>query len=41
MLLDTQFTNDHLKQFGVCEIPRADYLALLKQAICFTPKECF
>lgn len=28
-VLDTQFTNDHLKQFGVYEIPRLDYHQLL------------
>jgi leucyl/phenylalanyl-tRNA--protein transferase len=29
-LLDTQFVNDHLVQFGVMEIPREDYLQRLK-----------
>jgi leucyl/phenylalanyl-tRNA---protein transferase len=28
-VLDTQFTNDHLAQFGVYEIPRLDYHQLL------------
>lgn len=32
-LLDTQFLTDHLAQFGAVEIPRENYLALLKRAI--------
>jgi len=32
-LLDTQFVNDHLQQFGVYEIPDAVYLPLLQQAL--------
>lgn len=32
-LLDTQFTTDHLKQFGVIEIPQEEYLELLEAAI--------
>ena len=32
-LLDVQFVNPHLEQFGVTEIPRDDYLVLLEQAI--------
>jgi leucyl/phenylalanyl-tRNA---protein transferase len=32
-LLDVQFTNPHLEQFGVREIPRQDYLAELGRAI--------
>lgn len=40
-LLDAQFTNDHLKQFGIIEIPRDDYLAKLKTAITIKPAECF
>lgn len=32
-LLDTQYVNDHLRQFGVQEIPRDDYLKLLKEAL--------
>jgi leucyl/phenylalanyl-tRNA--protein transferase len=32
-LLDTQYVNDHLKQFGVVEIPRLRYLKLLAEAI--------
>lgn len=32
-LLDTQFINDHLKQFGCIEIPQAEYLKLLQHAL--------
>jgi leucyl/phenylalanyl-tRNA--protein transferase len=32
-LLDTQFTNEHLKQFGVYEIPRDEYKRRLTSAI--------
>jgi leucyl/phenylalanyl-tRNA--protein transferase len=32
-LLDTQFVNDHLKQFGCIEIPQSDYLEKLNQAL--------
>lgn len=32
-LLDTQFVNEHLKQFGVTEIPRSEYLRLLTDAV--------
>ncbi|RAU21386.1 leucyl/phenylalanyl-tRNA--protein transferase [Paramagnetospirillum kuznetsovii] len=32
-LLDVQFVTDHLRQFGVVEIPRDDYLARLADAI--------
>ncbi len=32
-LLDTQFVNDHLQQFGVVEIPHEDYLVLLNEAL--------
>lgn len=32
-LLDAQFVNDHLKQFGAYEVPKAAYLAQLKKAI--------
>lgn len=32
-LLDTQYVNDHLKQFGVIEISRADYLGKLNKAL--------
>jgi leucyl/phenylalanyl-tRNA--protein transferase len=33
VLLDTQFITSHLAQFGAIEIPRADYLLLLHDAI--------
>ncbi|MEM6551613.1 MAG: leucyl/phenylalanyl-tRNA--protein transferase [Planctomycetota bacterium] len=40
-LFDVQFTNPHLEQFGVAEIPRSDYLDRLERAIqldvSFTP----
>lgn len=29
-VLDTQFTNDHLKQFGIYEIPQSEYEELIK-----------
>ena len=32
ILLDTQYTNDHLQQFGVVEIDKADYQLLLEKA---------
>ena len=32
-LLDAQFINDHLKQFGAVELPRAEYHELLEQAL--------
>lgn len=32
-LLDTQWTTEHLEQFGAVEIPRREYLALLDQAL--------
>lgn len=32
-LLDTQYVNDHLLQFGVRTIPRGEYLQLLEKAI--------
>jgi len=32
-LLDTQFVNPHLTQFGVVEVPRADYLKMLAVAL--------
>lgn len=40
-LLDTQFVNDHLRQFGAQEIPRRQYLALLREAIGRNVKACF
>jgi len=33
LLLDTQFINDHVRQFGAVEIPRSRYLALLSEAL--------
>lgn len=41
VLLDTQFINDYLKQFGAVEIPRTEYLDRLGAAISVTPKMCF
>lgn len=32
-ILDTQFTNDHLKQFNVYEVPRAEYKEALEKAL--------
>ena len=32
-LLDTQWTTEHLEQFGALEIPRARYLRMLSQAL--------
>ena len=33
VLLDTQWVTPHLKQFGAIEVPRAQYLRLLKRAV--------
>jgi leucyl/phenylalanyl-tRNA--protein transferase len=33
ILLDTQFTTDHLKRFGAIDIPRDDYAILLANAM--------
>jgi len=33
LLLDSQFINDHIKQFGTREIPRAEYLRELRTAL--------
>lgn len=33
VLLDTQYVNDHLMQFGVQEVPRAEYLEMLNTAL--------
>jgi leucyl/phenylalanyl-tRNA--protein transferase len=33
LLLDTQWSTSHLATFGTCEVPRAEYLALLNQAL--------
>ena len=32
-VLDTQFVNDHLKQFGCIEIPKAEYIKMLNKAL--------
>jgi leucyl/phenylalanyl-tRNA--protein transferase len=40
-LLDTQYVNDHLKQFGVIEIPREEYMELLQQALNVGPQNAF
>ena len=41
-LLDTQYVNDHLKQFGGIEIPREKYLQMLETALQVTPeKNCW
>ena len=32
-LLDTQFSNPHLKQFGLREVPREEFRALLQEAL--------
>lgn len=37
-LLDTQYVNEHLLQFGVQEIPRAEYLTQLKLALMMRPQ---
>ncbi len=33
VLLDTQFTTDHLKRFGAIEVPKSEYGDLLEEAI--------
>lgn len=33
ILLDVQFHNPHLEQFGVVEVPRDEYLALMESAV--------
>lgn len=38
-LFDTQFVNDHLRQFGVQEIAREDYLRRLQNALTIEPQE--
>ncbi len=32
-LLDTQFTTDHLKTFGAIDVPKDDYLVMLRDAV--------
>jgi leucyl/phenylalanyl-tRNA--protein transferase len=36
-LLDTQYVNEHLKQFGVIEVPQANYLRSLETALSASP----
>ena len=36
-LLDTQYVNDHLKQFGVIAIPKATYMIKLENALSASP----
>lgn len=36
-LLDTQYVNDHLKQFGVVGIAKADYMTKLEKALSASP----
>ena len=36
-LLDTQFTTEHLKQFGAIDVDRRQYQRLLEQAIAARP----
>ena len=36
-LLDTQYVNDHLKQFGVVGVPKADYMTKLAKALSASP----
>lgn len=36
-LLDTQYVNPHLRQFGVVAIPKADYLLRLNNALSVSP----
>ncbi len=40
-LLDAQYVNEHLKQFGVEEIPAEEYLRRLRQALTITPEPVF
>lgn len=39
ILLDTQFTTEHLKTFGAIDIPKDDYLKLLRAAVDLPHKE--
>ncbi len=34
VLLDTQFTTEHLKTFGAIDMPKAEYETLLHAAVC-------
>lgn len=40
-LLDAQYVNQHLTQFGIVEIPREEYLHKLNNALAVTPVPCF
>lgn len=40
-LLDTQYVNPHLKQFGCIEIDRSNYMERLKKALELDPKKAF
>jgi len=33
MLLDSQYLNDHIKQFGAYEVPHEEYLEMLREAL--------
>ena len=37
IVLDTQYTNPHLEQFSVVEIPQEDYQERLRNALCVSP----
>lgn len=41
VLLDAQYVNEHLKQFGILEIPRREYLIQLQKALEVSPASCF
>lgn len=34
VLLDSQYANDHVLQFGAIEIPAAEYMTILERAVC-------
>ena len=40
-LLDVQFTNPHLEQFGVVQLPRDEYLRRLDEALRHSPPQLF
>lgn len=40
-LLDAQYASDHLKQFGIVEVPREEYMQRLEKALAVTPELCF
>ncbi len=40
-LFDTQYVNEHLKQFGGMEISREDYLERLAAALAMEPEKCW